>query len=174
MWAEKPDHNSGGYTLVELLVVMVLISIMLGVTLPGFRSQMLANDLGQASRLIGGLAQELRLAALREQQLYLLRCNRLENTLEVIRATTPAGFNQQPELVILRSSRLPASVQITGVRVNGKELPPGQEVLRFYPKGFSDGAVIRLRQDDDRELSVAISPFLARVHSYPGYLEAAP
>jgi hypothetical protein len=47
----------------------------------------------------------------------------------------------------------------------------GQADIYFNEKGYSDKAIIHLKNDDNEKFSFLIEPFLLRVRLYNGYTE---
>ena len=61
-----------GYTLIELIVVIVLLGLMFGISIPRFRQALLSDSLDTTSLRLIGLVQNLREKAISNQVSYIL------------------------------------------------------------------------------------------------------
>lgn len=156
-------------------MVLLLSTIIFGLALPRFRDQLFTNDLGRASRMIGGLAQEARLCALRSGQRLIMEIDPEALRLRIFSEETLAdGSSKKVASREMKPLTLPDSITITDVWLakSGKLLGPVD--LLFSPKGHADQAIIHLQGARGEQLSLLIEPFLDRVKSVPGYLEITP
>jgi len=168
----RPDR---GFTLIELTMVLLLSTIIFGLALPRFRDQLFTNDLGRASRMIGGLAQEARLYALRGGQRLIMTIDPEALQLRVFSEETLAdGSLKKVASRELKALTLPDSIKITDVWRAGSGKLQGPVDLLFSAKGHADQAVVHLQGASGEQLSLLIEPFLDRVKSVPGYLEITP
>ncbi len=164
-----------GYTLIELAMVLLLVTIILGLALPRFRGQLLSNDLGRTTRMIGGLAQDARLCAMREGRPYHIGIDPDAHRLRVFREEAMQdGTSKKSESREIKGVAIPSSVTITDVWLAGKGKVVGPVELNFSTKGRADQAVIHLQGASGEQISLMIEPFLDRVKSVPGYLEVKP
>lgn len=166
-----PNRQSG-YTLIELTLVLLLATIVLGLAIPRLRGQLLSNDLGRTTRLIGGLAQDARLCALREGKPYHIEIDPTRHRLRVFREEEVAtGGSQKTARREIKSVAIPDTVTITDIWMarSGKVLGPVD--VSFSTQGRADQAVIHLQGRRKEQISLVIEPFLDRVKSVPGYLD---
>ncbi|HDZ90866.1 MAG TPA: prepilin-type N-terminal cleavage/methylation domain-containing protein, partial [Deltaproteobacteria bacterium] len=59
-------RDKRGYTLIELIVVVLLIGLVLTLTAPRLRDSLLSDDLKSAARRLIGITNDLRNEAIRE------------------------------------------------------------------------------------------------------------
>jgi prepilin-type N-terminal cleavage/methylation domain-containing protein len=64
--------GSSGFTLVELLLVIVLMGVILVFAVPSTRDVLTGDNLKKASRQLIGMVQKLRVEAVRDQMEYIL------------------------------------------------------------------------------------------------------
>lgn len=124
------DNRKRGFTLLELLVVLLIVSLLVGLVPPLFSGAVPGARLKAAVR---DLAVALRLA----------RNQAITHDLE-----TQVHINlEAPAYTIGRQAprALPTGVQLKVDSGPGQHAPPaGHRVLRFFPDGSSSGAVITL------------------------------
>jgi prepilin-type N-terminal cleavage/methylation domain-containing protein len=68
----KASSNTCGYTLIELIVVIVLLGLMFGLVVPKFRQAVLSDSLDATSLRLIGLIENLRERAISDQVSYVL------------------------------------------------------------------------------------------------------
>jgi len=158
-----------GYTLIELAVVIMLIGLMLGVSIPRFRSFLLTDSLKSSTLRIIGLVKELRSDAVRENRIYDLHFDMGSNLIWV-------GFEgmtqEESELAHKRAFQLSQDVKIIDVWRMGKgKKVDGDATIRITYKGYLEQSIIHLGADDGREFSLILQPFLGSIKSYDRYTD---
>jgi len=162
-------RNTNGYTLIELVVVMVLIGIMVSLTIPRFRDAMLTDELKKTTREMVGLIRNLRNEAVRNQKAYVLHFD-LESGLYWIDSTDMS----EEERVFARekASSLPGGVRVQDVWHKGKgKKMTGESTILFNKKGYVQQSAIHLISEDDREFTLVLSPFIGEVKVIDRYVE---
>ncbi|MGB5746523.1 MAG: type II secretion system protein [Desulfobacterales bacterium] len=161
------NGQSGGFTLIELIVVISLIGLMLFFTLPRFGDNPFLDDSKQSSRWLIGKVQSLKESAIRDQKQYSLHFDldsgRIWETNESMSAEDleSAAFNS--------SSSLPDDLRIIDIEYPEKgKIISGEAELIFYKAGYTDKALVHM-QEGDSYLSFLIEPFLSNVQFYERY-----
>jgi len=160
------NSNSGafgldGYTLIELVVVIALISIMLFIALPRFRDNILTDQARKTSRWIITQARHLKQQSVREKKDYILHVDMEADKLWISTREMEDDMLQHAEN---KAYHLSEDVSILDVEFPGKgKISVGQAEIYFYGKGYSDKALIHLEQDNERQFSFLIEPFLPKV-----------
>ena len=163
---EKASRHHG-FTLIELIVVIALLSIMLVISIPRFHNVLVADSAGKTSRWFIGTTKALRESALKEQKRYTLHIDVDAGTLW----TSDASMTEEAILEASSSGyRLPDDVRLLDVEfpVNGK-VSTGRADILFYPQGYSDQALIHLDGEDSVSLTYSIEPFLSEIGIYETY-----
>jgi len=158
-----------GFTLIELIVVISLISIMLFFAIPRFQRSVLSDSTKDVSRWILLKIPYLKERAAREQKKYILHVSLESNKLWITHEAMPEEALQSAET---NGYELPEDIKLLDVEYPDQEkLSAGQADIYFNEKGYSDKAIIHLENDDSEKLSFLIEPFLLRVRLFNRYAE---
>ncbi|MCF6186205.1 MAG: type II secretion system GspH family protein [Desulfobulbaceae bacterium] len=153
-----------GFTLIELVVVMVLLSIMTAFAVPAIRTALFSDQLKSTARRLIGLINETGQTARSDQQEYFLVFDPQARAFQVQTA------NGKEEKRILKPVPLPDGVEVVDfTSVHGGTESQGKLSLRFSKKGYVDKTLIHIRAEDGRELTLALSPFLGVSRLYDSY-----
>jgi prepilin-type N-terminal cleavage/methylation domain-containing protein len=151
-------HPAAGFTLLELMVVIMLLSILLGFAIPAFQKGQGKQASGDAVRGLLHAVRELKAAALRRQEILKLHLNLDENRIWV----THEGKGQEESGQDPPSDwTLSDDVQIAHVRFpDNREIRSGNVVIVFYPQGYSDRAIVRLIDGGSEPTDLVVEAFL--------------
>ena len=161
-------HNgqSGGFTLIELVVVMALMGLMLFVSLPRLQDNPFIDDSKETSRWLIGKIQTLKESAVRNQKQYSLLFDLDSGR---VWETNESMSREEYESAALNSFALPDDVRIIDVEypLKGK-ISAGQTEISFYKAGYTDKAFVHM-QEGETYLSFLIEPFLSNVQVFEKY-----
>lgn len=155
-----------GFTLLEMVVVTALLAIMMVVAIPRLSGNLLSDGDGETARWIIATVSQLKQKAVNDRQTYFLNVSLDTQQLWI----APADL-ADAETAAARDDgyRLPRGVNIDHVAFSREErLSSGTVPIGFYPAGYSDKSVIRLRTRDGGRLAFFIEPFLAEVNLVRG------
>ena len=161
------DGYCSGFTLIELIVVISLISLMLLFTLPRLQDNPFLDDSKKSSRWLIGKVQALKESAIREQRQYALHFDLDSGR---IWDTNASMSPEDLESAALNSSySLPDDLRILDIEYpqSGK-IYSGQTEIIFYKAGYTDKALVHM-QEGDSYLSFLIEPFLSQVQFFETY-----
>src|SRR5690606_27050983 len=135
----SPRHQTrpaAGFTLIELMVVMLLVSILLAVAIPRFGSGPFQDPVKKMSRWTINTVRALRGAAVQKHKQQSLVVDLNQHRLWVTN-------EEMNEAALLEASehafRLRASMRIVGVQFPDKDrISSGTAEIHFYPSGYSD------------------------------------
>ena len=158
-----------GYTLIELIVVLVLIGMMLTLAAPRLRNALLTDDLKGSARKMIGIINNLRNEAIREQRDYSLNFDLDANRFWIsYRSMT----DEERAVASEEGSNLPPDVRIHDVWIKGAgKMVRGAARIRFTRRGYTQKSAIHLSSKDGRELTLVLSPFLGKVKVINKYVE---
>lgn len=156
----RKGDEERGFTLIELIVVMMLIGIMLSLTVPTLRTTFFTDPLKDMTRKLIGLVTGVRELAVRSQQPYLLHISRLENRIWYEPESSgnggeETGAEKTGELV------LPQSVRISEVYHENDEGSSQDQITVWVSKqGYMIDTLLRIEDEDGEHLNVQFYPFL--------------
>ena len=157
-----------GFTLIELIVVITLISLMLFFVIPRFQVDVLSDDTNKVSRWIMLKVHSLKQKAVREQKLYVLHISLDSNRLWV---TSEIMSQEEFQAAEANGYELSDNINLLDVEYPDEEkISVGRADIYFYKKGYSDKAIIHISNDDNERRSFLIEPFLSHVRLYDKYI----
>lgn len=161
--------SSRGFTLIEILIVMVLITMVTSFTVPALRSNLYSDELKATARKLVGLVSEASQEAVSRQRPYLLKFD-LEHDLVWI--SPEQALPDEAEQERRKQLSIPDSVRVADIAsVHGGKRSAGETAIRFTEKGYVDRTFIHLRADDGREMTLMLSPFIAVTRISDSYVE---
>lgn len=162
------SRSSDGYTLIELVVVITLISIVLFISIPRFQGAVLADPTHAVSRWILGTVASLKEGAVRHQKRYVLHV-----TMDTGKLWVSNESMSEEELDNAENGgfELPDDVKVLDVEFPGKgKVVFGRADISFYRQGYSDRALIHIEDESYNQRSFLIETFLPKVRLYEGYV----
>lgn len=160
---------SRGFTLLELMIVMVIIAVMTSFAIPSLRTSLYSDQLKSTARRVIGLVSEASQEAIRKQAVHTLSFDLEQNRIWL---TSKKTGKVDEEKENRQKLTVPGSVSIVDIEsVSGGKRSQGTTEIRFSKQGYVDKTLIHLRADDGRDMTVMLSPFLAVTRVYDSYLE---
>lgn len=158
-----------GFTLVEILVVMMLISLVTAFTLPAIRTGLFSDQLKTTARRLVGLVVEVSQDAVSKQSDYILN---FDMDHDLIWSTPGTGVTGDSEEKRERRLEVPESVRVVDVTsASGGKSTEGTSTLYFSRKGYVDKTAIHLRSDDGRDMTIILSPFMGVTKIHDSYVD---
>lgn len=167
-FSAKTSANTKGYTLIELIVVLVLLGLMLGLAVPKFRQAVLSDSLNATSLRILGLVQDLRERAISDQDSYVLHFDMRGKKLW---AFATSATEEEQETAREKAYQLPADVKITDIWSWSSGKLYDDATIHFSKKGYIEQSMIHLQSLDGRQLSLELTPFLGSIKIHDGYVD---
>ena len=156
-----------GFTLIELIAVISIISMMLFFAIPRLENGHATGDLKTASRWILSNVQSLKSKSVNEQKQFVLLVSFEKNSFSIVDESVSEENSeaQQPD-----SYPLPAGVTVSEVEFPGKGIvSSGNAEIGFYKKGYSDKALVHLLDESGTTYSILIEPFLPSAKLFEEY-----
>jgi len=166
--APRPKTEAG-FTLVELVVVIVVIGLATGLLLPLFANWGQDALLASARRLSGTTRYLYNEAALTRSE-HRLIFHFDDGSYEA------KWINPEGELVDVEGSghggRLQGDAHFRDIVVTGRgKFNSGEVTVVFHPTGWIDETVLHLADEDDRQLTLRLAPLTGTVEVFEGYRE---
>lgn len=152
---------SNGFTLIELMIVMLMISIILAVAIPRFDANALQNPTKKVTRRVINTVRALRGLAVQKQQIQLLTID-MDNQ----RFWMANAAMDEPAMAaaVEKAFELPKSIRFMEIQFRDRDpVTSGLATIFFYPAGYSDHVVIHLQNDDRDRFSYMVEPLLPKV-----------
>ncbi|MGD9187426.1 MAG: prepilin-type N-terminal cleavage/methylation domain-containing protein [Desulfobacteraceae bacterium] len=164
------QRTTTGFTLIELMVVMLLISIILAVAIPRFEGGLLQDPVKQFSRKLISTVRSLRSTAIQTQIQQTLIVDLNAQQLYVASPATQAE-TEEP-VAPKKSFKLPDSLALVAVEFSSSDrITTGNAQIHFYPAGYSDHAFIRLESGNEDRYTFVVQPLLPKVKLFEEWID---
>ncbi len=163
------SKKPGGFTLIELTIVIFIAGLLLSITLPIVRDTLLHDNLKTASRKLVATITWLRNRSVSEYRDYVLLFD-----LEKGKCWHETSGMGESELLTVRDQAytLPEDVRILDIDLYGFEKKvDGEVALKFNRKGYVSYTLIHLGDKGDRKFTLVLEPFLGKVKIMEDYLD---
>ena len=164
----RPFPNQKGFTLLELILVMVIIAVSMGIVLPRL-PDIAGMKIHREARRIGMIMK-----LTRERAVALRRYYRLEIDLDT--STLKAAYFGPENTYVddddVRVLELPGPVRITDIVTSGGgKVADGTGEIHFSPKGMIEPTAIHLIDDSDQMITVRPGVLSGSIRIEDGYVE---
>ncbi len=155
-----------GFTLIELIVVMVLLSIMTAFAVPSIRTALFTDQLKTTARKLIGLINETGQLARSKQQTYYLVFDSETDAFQIL--PTKGGDEDEQQQ---RTFSVPDGIRVVDfTSFHGGVDGEGELSLQFTKKGYVDRTLIHLSDEAGNDLTLDLSPFLGVSRLYESHL----
>ena len=162
--------SSAGFTLLELLVVIIITGLVVALAVPSFSNLLAGDNLKKASRQLIGLERKLRGEAVRDQQSYILCLDIPASSYWVV--TSDMTTEKQDEMK-KNPQHLPPDVSILDVvGENNEKQSAGEAKINFGKNNICSPAIIHLAHEEDR-MTILINPFLGVTEIHNKYVDVS-
>ena len=146
---------SRGFTLIEVMLVVVIILIAAGITVPKFKGTFKSTQMTDATRSTVRIARYARSLSILKQEPCTLRFE--TNRLMLVCGTNSAT----PEA----SRKLPEDIRISAFENLAEEggASDGSRAVQFYPGGMNDGFKVTLSADETRRATIVCNPISGKI-----------
>ena len=161
--------NGQGFTLIELMVVMLLITIVLAVVIPRFDAAPFQDPGKKFSRWMINAVRHLRATALQKQQTQALVVDLSNQRMWMINDDMS---EEQQAAAAEKAFALDGSIRIVDAQYRNQEsVNTGILEIRFYPAGYSDQVLLHIENEDAERTSSLIEPLLPQLKIVEGWIE---
>ncbi len=136
-----------GFSLLELMVVLLLLALSAAIVVPSLEKGLRAKEVRQSATGIAAVARNLRDRAINESVVKRLTINSFENSYEVARD---------------QKVRLPREIRFTGIE-GGMPAGDGLTQFLFYPNGSALGGEIGISGGSGASYVIRVEDLTGRV-----------
>lgn len=166
----RPVDAVAGFTLLELIIVMVLVGLFMVVSIPALRTTLLDDPLAASGRRLIGYLSSLRELAVREQQGYLVVADLDENRIWFRSESILAKEDTEPPETGLYVPA--AGVRLRDIwRRDSGGVGRGRAEIWLSRQGYLEMTVVHLEDQDGKAISLLLRPFLSEIEVHDGYYE---
>lgn len=167
--AQGITSKAPGFTLMELMVVMLLVSIVLAAAIPRFEGGAFHDPDKKVSRWIINTVRTLRSTAIQKQQLQALVLDLNNSRMWIINESMD---EETLSAAAEKAFSLPKSIQIVDVQYPQRDrITSGTTEIHFFPAGYSEQVLIHLENDDAQRFSFLVEPLLPKVKIFDEWIE---
>lgn len=161
------SNDPSGFTLLELTVVLIILTVVLGLVLPEASSFLFRSDMKASSRRLAGSVAYARSQAMLEGRLWELTLD-----LDADSFWAAAAEESSSDLDTIRKRTLVGEVRFMDVKKLPEEAKrAGRVALHFHPKGLVEPAVIHLAGPGKHIQTLFVKAFNGRLVLSEGYVE---
>jgi prepilin-type N-terminal cleavage/methylation domain-containing protein len=162
--------NQQGFTLLELIIVCLLITVSLAFSVPNLRQALVIDQLAANSRKVIALIKEVRNLAAQKQQPYLIYFD-LDRKKIWYQQDVPASKEEKKHETPHPSIQLPSSVRVQDLQIGTAEKKTsGEVVLWVNRQGYLEQTILHLADDQNNVISLNLSPFYSTIKVYDTYV----
>lgn len=164
--------ENDGFTLLELIIVLVLAGIFMVITIPALRDTLIDDPLKASARRLIGYIDNVREAAVREQQGYLLRIDLDENVIYFASQDELDDKEQTPFIEKKNQFQPKSDVRLRSLWQKDEDMRVGGIVeLWVSRQGYMQQTVFHLEDGGRDVISLAVYPFLVQIEVHEGQYE---
>ena len=147
MWSagkmSHEGHGSRGFSLIELIVVLVIVSLLTALATPSLTKTLQRMELKTASKKISAILRYCRSESVNKNQITLASFDTEAHLLSILSAELG-----DEKSTLQRSYPIPQEVEVGKIEVGKTLIETSHPSFEFYPNGGSNGgsAVIRREQ----------------------------
>ena len=160
-----------GFTLLEVLVVMLILAIVMGIALPRFQAFLGSRVKSDMRALIGTVELAYFLAASQKKPVRInfdISSGRF--WLSMLEITDPVQNIGEFKDLNTQRTQLSSGVRFTDIFVaHSGKVDKGEVFAMCMPQGYCEPTVIHLRDDYGHEYTLRIKPLTGEVTVYQGY-----
>ena len=164
------NPQSNGFTLIELMVVVVVLGVMMGLVIPRLGDMGEAN-LKRSARHLTGMIKFLRDEAQAKKAVYRIRFDIQGNRYWAEELTVLSDRTREfkrLQVAMANDGNLAGQTSFRDVHVGSH---PDDPYILFTPDGWVEPALIHLRNGDDKPFTLIVKPLTGNTQLHEGEVE---
>ncbi len=164
----KSAHQRG-FTLVELVLVMLVIGIIAAITLPRASGLLDRQNMRRSINVVRGTTRYLQARAALTKRTYRLTLDLDKQTMSACYLTQDTCKKETNR--VLRDYLFPEQVQVLDVvGASGEKVEEGEAATHFHPSGVAEASLIHLSGSGSERMTLIIEPLTGRLKVVEGYV----
>lgn len=162
-------RSESGFTLLEIVIVVAVVALFVGLAVPRL-PDMAGTRIHQNARKVSMMLQLARSRAVSMRRYYRVDVDLDANGISVSYFGPEGTYIPDDEV---RQFRLREGIITDVVNSSEGKVLEGTGWVRISPRGFIEPALIHIRDEQERVVTVAPSPVSGRVRIQEGYIDLA-
>lgn len=159
-----------GFTLIELIIVLVILAAVLTITFPRMEAFFSGSYLKSSTRRLVGTIRYLHdRSATTGKRLRL--CYDLDEDEYWIEEENEEGEFEELKTVLGRREALPEGISFLDIITPEGKMNSGQTFTLFFPKGYVTKSIIHLQNEKREVQTLLVKGTMGQVMVYEGYVE---
>jgi general secretion pathway protein H len=147
-----------GFSLIELVVVLVLISLALALVAPSFSRFSKGVELKTTAQRVSGILRYFRSESIQSGKVYqiIFDPGLREVSIQVLESEEEGAAGKDEQKFAKRSYPLPAGIQMKEFNIPTSEFASDLPTIEFYPNGGTNGGSFILDAQDQRGYRIKV------------------
>ncbi len=151
-----------GFTLIELTVVLVLVGVIFLVTFPNLAGLFSGRRLIGFSRQLAGALDYARARAVIEKSPRTFFIDREKGEYSIRKKKENVEDYYREEEEVVKRWKIPEGIKVGRIQMETRVTEGFESVIRFYPRGNSNGATIPLETEQGDRVEILVKPYTGR------------
>ena len=169
-FTDSPIHLQVGFTLIELIIVLVVLAAVLTITFPRMEAFFSGSYLKSTSRRLIGTIRYLHDRSVTTGKRLRL-CYDLDENDYWIEEENEEGEFEELKTVLGRKEALPEGIKFLDIITPEGKINSGQTLTLFFPKGYVTKSIIHLQNEKEEVQTLLVKGTMGQVTVYKGYVE---
>ncbi len=165
------EINISGFTLIELVIVLTIISLLLFFSVPVFKNiQIFSNSTTEVGKIFF-LIEKLKKESVSENKNMSMHIDLSEQRVWVTTELTEGEKEDENKNKTEKSGLVLEQVRVLEVMfIKEKQYDQNECVIKFNRNGYSDMAIIHFKDEDENDITIIIEPFLLKAKLVEEYI----